>query len=435
MSQTITSKELNSQIQELAEFTVDQLLDMSVQSLRRRLSQCRVSYIDRDGAKVQVTRARKDELVKAVQDLTQPTKVLHSIVPDFTGEQLENLLATASNLDEATETELGTLAASVYTDLRDYTKRQWNAKEQRFEPPTLDLASIAFRVTNTLAASKLTAETQLRYRAHVLKAMGKMMEVDKGEWYFKGLQAYFEAFRQQAYLQMKEAQVIKKQRDATHLRERKGTQSIVNIAGMLEHAVTVLEGLNSETPKTAWLDISIALSLVTGRRSAEIHASAQFEEVDEWHVAFTGQLKTKGRSAEHYAENPTYTIPTLAPASLVVKGLEWLTYNGKRADTPEVAHKRYSKELGLRVKYWQRKYSTTEMGEEKAFTVHNLRQFYNLVAVEIFKPQTKHRVPYSASILGHGLDDETTPQRYDADYVLSLESVPEYLRDVPRDEV
>ncbi|MEC4807395.1 MAG: hypothetical protein SAJ72_24445 [Jaaginema sp. PMC 1080.18] len=40
-----------------------------------------------------------------------------------------------------------------------------------------------------------------------------------------------------------------------------------------------------------WEDVSCAIALVTGRRMAEIHLSATFEQIGEYEIAFTGQLR------------------------------------------------------------------------------------------------------------------------------------------------
>ncbi|MEC4866769.1 MAG: protelomerase family protein [Jaaginema sp. PMC 1078.18] len=134
-----------------------------------------------------------------------------------------------------------------------------------------------------------------------------------------------------------------------------------------------------------WVDVSCAIALVTGRRMAEIHLSATFEEIGEYEIGFTGQLKGKSRKIQsHNAEkaiklrNFRFEIPTLVKAEYVCAGLEWLEEEGKRLDPnddPSRVNRRYSKPLSKGVKErWD------FMGEDT--TYHKLRSAYLFAVME-----------------------------------------------------
>jgi hypothetical protein len=134
-----------------------------------------------------------------------------------------------------------------------------------------------------------------------------------------------------------------------------------------------------------WEDVSCALALTTGRRMAEIHLSATFEQIGEYQVAFTGQLKGKSRKVKTSAKdkaialrNYRFEIPTLVKAEYVVEGLRWLGDEGKRldpSDDPSRVNRRYSKQLSKRVgECWD------FMGNDT--TYHKLRSAYLFAVME-----------------------------------------------------
>ena len=68
-----------------------------------------------------------------------------------------------------------------------------------------------------------------------------------------------------------------------------------------------------------WADIAAGLAVLTGRRSAEILATAQFEYKTPYSVTFTGALKRKGET-----QQLSFEIPTLAQAEYIIKALDKL---------------------------------------------------------------------------------------------------------------
>ncbi len=68
-----------------------------------------------------------------------------------------------------------------------------------------------------------------------------------------------------------------------------------------------------------WADIAAGLAVLTGRRSSEILATAQFEKKSQWSVTFTGALKRQGES-----QILSFEIPTLTTADQVIAALDKL---------------------------------------------------------------------------------------------------------------
>ncbi len=68
-----------------------------------------------------------------------------------------------------------------------------------------------------------------------------------------------------------------------------------------------------------WSDIAAGLAVLTGRRSAEVLATAEFEYKTPYSVTFTGALKRRGET-----QQLSFEIPTLAQAEYVINGLDKL---------------------------------------------------------------------------------------------------------------
>jgi len=124
----------------------------------------------------------------------------------------------------------------------------------------------------------------------------------------------------------------------------------VDLGAYLQQALEVLTAAKAdELNKTAWKQVSASLALVTGRRMAEIHQTAIFEQIGDRLLKFSGRLKTGSNSSRE----SVYEIPTLIDAGLCIEGLEWLKRYGKRLDNegdPLRVNGKYSKDLSHEIK-------------------------------------------------------------------------------------
>ncbi len=161
-----------------------------------------------------------------------------------------------------------------------------------------------------------------------------------------------------------------------------------------------------------WEDVSISMALVTGRRMAEIHKTAEFEVIaDETHrIKFKGQVKA-GRKNSSERWN---VIPVLIPSDLVIAGLSFLEYNNKRLgedrDTSHV-NARFSTALSKSLKGSVWDFYTVSDGYDEAiheaFTYHKLRAAYAQAALKSDKPNVDadHGLEYIRDYLGDSTDE------------------------------
>lgn len=170
----------------------------------------------------------------------------------------------------------------------------------------------------------------------------------------------------------------------------------------------VLEGATKE--EVPWRDVSCSLALVTGRRMAEIHASANFKEASDYQVLFKGQLKGKSRKVKDGEKKIPlidweFPIPTLIKAPLVIAGLRWLESNDKRlekGEDPEIVNSRWSKVLSERVR--------DEWKMFEGMTFHKFRGAYFRACVMNANIDPYDWEDYSKKILGD--NDPATIQSY-----------------------
>ncbi len=145
-----------------------------------------------------------------------------------------------------------------------------------------------------------------------------------------------------------------------------------------------------------WSDLAAGLAVLTGRRCAEILATAKFEYKSTYSVNFSGSLKRRREPVELQFE-----IPTLASASVVIAALaklrEWVDTKGldNRAINNKYAHAvinacdRHFKEL-----------VPTRDGEDNLYT-HLFRAVYATIATHWYCPPNVPELEFRAYIQGH----------------------------------
>lgn len=177
------------------------------------------------------------------------------------------------------------------------------------------------------------------------------------------------------FSEYKERQNVRYKKKVEERREPENRIEI-DLTNSLKFAHSVLnEVVEGKNPN--WIDVSCSLALATGRRMGEIHLSAEFEQTEEYEIAFRGQLKGKNRKIRIGTKNipvinVTFYIPTLLPADLVCAGLDYLEIKGKRfskEEDPERVNRTWSKVLNLAVKDW-------DFLPENERTYHKFRAAY-----------------------------------------------------------
>ena len=170
---------------------------------------------------------------------------------------------------------------------------------------------------------------------------------------------------------------------------------ILDVDGFINKAV---EELKSDY----YMPRVLALSALTGRRVAEIGCTAKFEFIDNNHVLFTGQLKTKNKLSDL-----TYTIPVLYDAKVIIETLDNLKVNfPKYIEDPYGFSANYAPNMGKVVK----KYKPFVEGN---ITPKDLRAIYAPIAYDRFCPDKReHDTLFYTKILGHSQNDIHTCLSY-----------------------
>lgn len=170
---------------------------------------------------------------------------------------------------------------------------------------------------------------------------------------------------------------------------------ILDVDGFIKKAVEELESPH-------YMPRVLALSALTGRRVAEIGCTAKFEFIDNHHVLFTGQLKTKNKLSDL-----TYTIPVLHDAKIIIKTLDNLRLDfPKYLDDPYGFSANYAPNMGNVVK----KYKPFVEGN---ITPKDLRAIYAPIAYERFcLDKREHDTLFYTKILGHSDKDIHTCLSY-----------------------
>ena len=157
-------------------------------------------------------------------------------------------------------------------------------------------------------------------------------------------------------------------------------------------------------------DRILGLAFLTGRRSAEIACTAQFQPLEKQWMLFEGQLKGKTRVMD------IYKIPVLAePDALIRATMRVREQRPQWVDQPILFHACGSKELSRRVK---RHFS--EFMDDPA--VKDLRAAYAEVCYHRFGSEKITKSRFFSDILGHGEDDNLTGQSY-LDFYIQKEEV------------
>ncbi|MCL1474616.1 protelomerase family protein [Argonema antarcticum] len=375
------------------------------------------------------SRMRKGQLIDELVTATKALRVAIALMPDVPLEVIEANSAYANvKVEKLNNEDLVSWTHGLYREFRALVQSRWHSDGSWDEAIHGDIAGLAYRVIHWLNTQPgeqgdggLSFLTKLRYRTHIVNILTELVETEKTAVYFKQLESCLEMLKRQIKIQIADIANQKKGLQERRVAQRKKEKETVSFKPLYELATATLTKIEQLKPRD-WKRVSVSLAIVTGRRLAEIHRRAtKFEYVDKSHVAFTGQLKAKGDAAFYFEKNPSYEIPVLIDASLVVKAHQWLKDNSKVVDTPDAANRRYSGDLSDFVKVLKKKWEI----EHEFFTYKGLRAIYASVCNQVFNNNDTDNELYLAQILGHGrgellrhddIIDALTPQSYKSDF-------------------
>lgn len=416
MSPVHTFQSIDIKRLEYSTLTKEDLDGRTIKQLRNMAAEVSTGRIVRNEKTIPISSARKDELVNAIWLACDDKRKISQLATELTTEQIEKIAQVAKETNDLYQTDEGSLAEKVWKELREYTISLWDADKQMWRMHDGRLNNIVFSLANNLNSRGLHPETVLNKKTHVLKTIRPMLELEANTASYQQLKDVFELFSKMLHQSYTAVAKAKHKRLADVLNERKDSVCEVEVFELYQWARRVLSQDFSVLKKTAWLDITIALMLVTGRRQSEILATASFEQIDGRSdvVNFSGQLKTK----EPEGRFKVFEIPVLASPSQVVAALDWLTGMGKREQDPAKAHKRFSKEVGGHCKIVNQYLKVVFVPEGKDSIYlkgHLCRQIYAQVCGEVLTPRGMKLHNYISDILGHGATDNHTSDNYDAD--------------------
>lgn len=171
------------------------------------------------------------------------------------------------------------------------------------------------------------------------------------------------------------------------------------------------EGISEifERVETAtWKELSLALAFATGRRCAEVHGVAtKFTYIDDEHISFEGQLKTRD-----LRDVGSYIIPVLYDAKTVIRARERLVELGRGLMTPDEVTRKLSKALSTEL-------PPNLVALKKASNITQYKDLRDTYAAKVSesKPSDMSQNAYLSKIMGHGEKDLQTASTYDKRYI------------------
>lgn len=175
---------------------------------------------------------------------------------------------------------------------------------------------------------------------------------------------------------------------------QKLSTSVIRIENADDIVAFARNALKEKEPNICKL--ATALAIATGRRMVEIFAKAQFAEIptQRYELRFTGQAKAGLQEISGIDINKPieYTIPVLAPAGNIVRGISRLRGMCKSTCMDP---KRINSNFCARLNAFVKSNIHPELG------FHDLRTFYALASFEAFKPHTYSINYWVSKHLGH----------------------------------
>ncbi len=180
--------------------------------------------------------------------------------------------------------------------------------------------------------------------------------------------------------------------------QRRNLETISDVDGYQSQIEQLLESRE-------WRELAAGLIAATGRRPSEILKTAVFEQIGQFEVAFSGQLKTKGEERE------AYTTYTLVESAKVIDGLARLRRMPEikevRKQTLAQMDSGKNSTLNSIIRESFETLISPPYGE-KQLSAKNLRAAYAAIAIYLFCPWKQSTNQFITERLGHTSDATAT---------------------------
>lgn len=218
---------------------------------------------------------------------------------------------------------------------------------------------------------------------------------------------------------------LNKQRQKQVSDRNEAVQFIDNPDAIVAQAVRILE----HSPD--WAELTAALSVLTGRRSAELLSTAEFTPKTRWSVTFSGALKRRGEPVPI-----SFEIPTLTTSDRVCTALEKVRKALPDAQkvSPSTINVKYAPAVSSACDRHFSSLVPTRAGHESLYT-HLFRSVYATIATFWYCPPSVNETEFKAAIQGHYLIlDERNPEkrrslaasRHYSDYEIADKEIAKY---------
>jgi hypothetical protein len=259
-------------------------------------------------------------------------------------------------------------------------------------------------------------------RSEISKQLDKLLEGFKDNRLYSDLEIFVARFKtrfaacfvgESKAISFREKQAVyKKNSDLTPVKGK----------ALVEKALEILTRARNKESSVRWEEVSLALTLVTGRRSIEIHRTAEFK-VDGDKLLFKGQAKARHNEE---IQKTFFEIPCLVAPELAVDGLQFIKDSGRYFDeiplddTRAVNHK-VAKQLERQIANWESiadiNWSESTLANSKGkkqthLIPKNFRDIYATICTDNFRPNNQTNDVYMGKILGHNEGDQVTAQSY-----------------------
>lgn len=195
---------------------------------------------------------------------------------------------------------------------------------------------------------------------------------------------------------------LNQQRQQRIADRNEAVQFIDNPDAIVAKAVRLLEDSSD------WADLTAALSVLTGRRSAELLSTAEFTPKTRWSVSFSGALKRRGEPVPM-----SFEIPTLTTSDRVCAALEKVRRELPDAQkvSPSTINVKYAPAVASACDRHFSDLVPARHGHESLYT-HLFRSIYATIAAFWYCPPSVNEVEFKAAIQGHYLIlDEKNPEK------------------------